>query len=692
MTAEDADGASTARDKEAQEIVEAAEFGARNPRWRVLRWLLVLLAISWSIFQVYAIYTGGLNPQKLGAIHLAFGFGLAFLAFPRKNGPTEYIPWYDWLLALAGSCTALYIYFNYYNLVAVQGGLPITRDVWMGSILIVVLAIAAIRMVGYALPVIAGLVVLYGLMGPAGVIPVTPPDVLYLHNGYSWKQIIQQLYITSEGIWGTPVQVSATFVFLFVLFGALLDRAGAGQYFVDLAYSGLGTYRGGPAKAAVVASMLTGIVSGSSTANTVTTGTFTIPLMKRVGFPAVKAGAVECAASVNGQLMPPIMGAAAFIMATFLNIPYSQIVIYAIVPALLTYLGLLATVHVEALKLELQGLPKSELPPFWPTFIKGVHYLIPVLFLLYELMWVQHTPERSALNATFALIALIFVQEIWRGLRSERGFVGGLKKGFIDVFEGFELGARNMTVIAVATAAAGIIVGMVTMTNLGFGLTQIIGTISMGNIWLVLILSAITSLILGMGLPTTANYIVMAALVAPVIARLAAGTGLEVPLVAIHLFVFYFGILADDTPPVGLAAYAAAAISRADPVRTGIQGFTYDLRTAILPFMFFFNPVLLLIDVGSWYNGLWVIFTACIGMLAFVTAIQGYMVSHLRWYERVLVMACALLMIKPGLTSDIPGIVLLVLIYLLHRHRSIARGGPSAPFGRGSYPQAERAM
>ncbi|HLQ86210.1 MAG TPA: TRAP transporter permease [Salinisphaeraceae bacterium] len=692
MTAEDADGASTARDKEAQEIVEAAEFGARNPRWRVLRWLLVLLAISWSIFQVYAIYTGGLNPQKLGAIHLAFGFGLAFLAFPRKNGPTEYIPWYDWLLALAGSCTALYIYFNYYNLVAVQGGLPITRDVWMGSILIVVLAIAAIRMVGYALPVIAGLVVLYGLMGPAGVIPVTPPDVLYLHNGYSWKQIIQQLYITSEGIWGTPVQVSATFVFLFVLFGALLDRAGAGQYFVDLAYSGLGAYRGGPAKAAVVASMLTGIVSGSSTANTVTTGTFTIPLMKRVGFPAVKAGAVECAASVNGQLMPPIMGAAAFIMATFLNIPYSQIVIYAIVPALLTYLGLLATVHVEALKLELQGLPKSELPPFWPTFIKGVHYLIPVLFLLYELMWVQHTPERSALNATFALIALIFVQEIWRGLRSERGFVGGLKKGFIDVFEGFELGARNMTVIAVATAAAGIIVGMVTMTNLGFGLTQIIGTISMGNIWLVLILSAITSLILGMGLPTTANYIVMAALVAPVIARLAAGTGLEVPLVAIHLFVFYFGILADDTPPVGLAAYAAAAISRADPVRTGIQGFTYDLRTAILPFMFFFNPVLLLIDVGSWYNGLWVIFTACIGMLAFVTAIQGYMVSHLRWYERVLVMACALLMIKPGLTSDIPGIVLLVLIYLLHRHRSIARGGPSAPFGRGSYPQAERAM
>src|SRR5699024_1075325 len=329
--------------------------------------------------------------------------------------------------------------------------------------------------------------------------------------------------------WGSPIKVSATFVFLFVLFGSLLDRAGAGQYFVDLAYSGLGSYRGGPAKAAVVASMLTGIVSGSSTANTVTTGTFTIPLMKRVGYPSVKAGAIECAASVNGQLMPPIMGAAAFIMATFLNIPYSQIIIYAIIPALLTYMGLLATVHVEALKLELKGMPKSELPPFWPTFMKGAHYLIPVIFLLYELMWVHRTPERSALNATFMLIALIFVQEIWRSVRDGKGVIHGLAKSIKDVFEGFELGARNMTVIVVATGAAGIIVGMVTMTNLGYGLTQIIDTISFGHIWLVLIFSAITSLILGIGLPTTANYIVMAALVAPVIINLADDTGLMVP-------------------------------------------------------------------------------------------------------------------------------------------------------------------
>lgn len=684
-------GKATDKEKaEAQRIVEAADFGARAPRQQWLRWLLILIAVSWSVFQLYATYFGTISPQKVGAIHLAFGFALAFLAYPTAKGPTERIPWSDWLLAIAGVASSLYIVVNYYNLVAIQGGLPITRDVWVGTILMITLAIAATRIVGIALPIIAGIVILYGITGPAGIIPLTPPDVIFLHNGYDWQQIIQQLYISTEGIWGTPIQVSATFVFLFVLFGALLDRAGAGQYFVDLAYSGLGSYRGGPAKAAVVASLLTGIVSGSSTANTVTTGTFTIPLMRKVGYPPIKAGAIECAASTNGQLMPPIMGAAAFIMATFLNIPYSQLIIYAIVPALLSYLGLLFMVHMEALKMNLAGMPKADLPPFWPTFLKGVHYLIPVVFLLYELMWIQLTPERSALNALFMLIVLILIQEAWRGVRGGGGLVAGLWKGCKEVFQGFEMGARNMTTIAIATAAAGIIVGMVTMTNLGYGLTEVIGVVSFGNIWLVLIFSAVASLILGIGLPTTANYIVMAALVAPVIANLAGDIGLAVPLVAIHLFVFYFGILADDTPPVGLAAYAASAISRADPIRTGVQAFTYDMRTAILPFMFFFNPELLLIDVGSWYNGAWVIFTAAVGMMAFVAAIQGYMVTQMNWLERLLVMGCALAMIKPGLFTDIPGIIVLVLLYIYHRHRSIANGGPSAPFGKNSYSPGER--
>ncbi|MBS64524.1 TRAP transporter permease [Salinisphaera sp.] len=664
--------------REAEGIVKASEYGGREPTANWQRWLLVAIAVAWSLFQLYASYFGTLNPQKIGSIHLAFGFALAFLAYPRKGGVVDRIPWYDWLLAAASVGSALYILFNYYNIVMVQGGLPEPRDVWVGTALMAFLAIASVRLLGFALPVIAAIVVLYGVTGPAGLIPLTPPDVIYLHNGYQWSEIIQQLYITTEGIWGTPIQVSATFVFLFVLFGALLDKAGAGQYFVDLAYSGLGTFRGGPAKASVVASLLTGVISGSSTANTVTTGTFTIPLMKRVGYPPVKAGATEVAASVNGQLMPPIMGAAAFIMATFIDVPYSQLIIYALVPAVLTYLGLLYVVHLEALKLGLEGLPRAELPPFWPTFIKGVHYLIPVAFLLYELMWANLTPERSALNATVVLAGLILVQETVKGVKGEAGLAGGLWQGLRSIVAGLELGARNMTTIAVATAAAGIIVGMVTMTNLGYGLTQVLDVLSGGNIWIVLILSAITSLILGIGLPTTANYIVMAALVAPVISSLAAAAGMDVPLVAVHLFVFYFGILADDTPPVGLAAYAAAAISRADPIATGVQGFIYDLRTAILPFMFFFNPELLLYNVSNWYYAAWVIATALVGMLGFVAATQGYFRIRMTWYERLVMLAGALLTLKPGSWTDIVGIGLLIGVGLFHHMRAARQAGPYA--------------
>ncbi|NNC23156.1 TRAP transporter permease [Salinisphaera sp. USBA-960] len=657
--------------------IEASDRGDRQPRAAWQRWLLALIAVAWSLFQLYASYTGTLNPQKVGSIHLAFGFALAFLAYPHRRGATDRIPWYDWLLALVAVASALYVFFDYYNLTAVQGGVPITRDVWIGSVLLVLLAVAATRIVGFALPIITAITIIYGALGPAGIIPIEPPDIIYLHNGYDWSQIVQQLYVTTEGIWGTPIQVSATFIFLFVLFGALLDRAGAGQYFVDLAYSGLGGYRGGPAKASVVASLMTGVISGSSTANTVTTGTFTIPLMKRTGYPATKAGAIEVAASVNGQLMPPIMGAAAFIMATFLNIPYSELITYAIVPAALTYIGLLFVVHLEALKLGLEGMPRAELPAFWPTFFKGVHYLLPVAFLLYELMWVHLTPARSALNATFMLIGLILLQEIYRGWRDQRGIILGLWQGLVHVFNGFAIGARNMTTIAVATAAAGIIVGMVTMTNLGYGLTQILGTVSGGSIWIVLILAAITSLVLGIGLPTTANYIVMAALVAPVIANLADQSGIAVPLVAIHLFVFYFGILADDTPPVGLAAYAASAISRADPIATGVQGFTYDLRTVILPFIFFFNPALLLIDIGSWYNGLWVLVTALAGMFGFVAATQGFLKTHMGWIERGLALVGAILTLKPGWEGDVIGLALLATVVLYNIWR--AGRGPSAP-------------
>jgi TRAP transporter 4TM/12TM fusion protein len=668
----------------AQEILKRVEYGAREPRSVWLRRLLYVLAVVWSVFQVYATWAGRLDPLRLGPIHLAFGFTLAFLVYPSRRGPRDVIPVSDWLLGALGVVGAMYTVVEYYSIVAVRGGVPNTADVVMGTLTLVVLFVAAFRVVGPALPTIAGLLILYAAAGPKGILPLRPPDVLFLHSGYKWSQIIQQLYLTSEGIWGTPIRVSATFVFLFVLFGALLDRAGAGKYFVDVAYSLLGTYRGGPAKAAVVGSMLTGVISGSSIANVVTTGTFTIPLMKRVGYPPVKAGATEVAASTNGQLMPPVMGAAAFVMADFLGLPYAQIIKHAVVPAVVSYIGLFAVTHFEALKLNLRGLPRRELPQFWPTLSSGLHYLIPVAVLLHFLIIARLTPERSALNATFVLIALIAVQEIQRAIRGGIGLMAGVRRAADEILGGFAAGARNMVTIAIATAAAGIIVGIVTMTGLGFGLTDLVKVLSGGNIYIVLILAAVASLILGMGVPTTANYIIMAALVAPVIVNLTRAAGMDVPLVAIHLFVFFFGILADDTPPVGLAAYAAAAIAKSDPVQTGIQGFIYDMRTAILPFLFFFNPELLLINVGSFAHGAHVILTATVGIIAFVSGTTGYFLRRLAWYERGAMIVAALALIKPGFETDLLGAVLIVAVYLIQRFGGMpAAAGASA----GSVPR-----
>jgi len=463
--------------------------------------------------------------------------------------------------------------------------------------------------------------------------------------------------------------VSATFVFLFVLFGALLDKAGAGHFFIQAAYALLGHFRGGPAKAAVVASALTGVVSGSSVSNTVTTGTFTIPLMKRVGYPPEKAGAVEVASSSNGQLMPPVMGAAAFIMAEFLNIPYSQLILIALVPALLAYATLFVTVHLEALALGLKGVPRSELPPLAPVLRSGLHYLLPLAYLLYALVGLRLTPERAALNTVFLMALLILLQEAWRAWRSGAGVGFGLLKGGRLLLEGLEAGARGMVGIALATASAGVIVGIVTMTGIGFGLTDIVERLSGGNLLLVLLLAQLTSLLLGMGLPTTANYIVMASLVVPVILNLAEKAGYAVPPVAAHMFAFYFGIMADSTPPVALAAYAASAIARSDFWKTAVQGFVYELRTALLAYMFFFNPKLLLLGVGSVAEGVLIVATAFAGMVAFSAALVGFFHKRTTLWERGLLLLAAFTLVVPGLATDLLGLGLLGLVYLVQRVR-----------------------
>jgi TRAP transporter 4TM/12TM fusion protein len=533
-------------------------------------------------------------------------------------------------------------------------------------------------------------------MGPRGVIPVQFPDLL-AHRGYTLERIISQMYVTTEGIFGIALGVSVQFVFLFVLFGSMLDRAGAGKYFIDVANAFLGTSRGGPAKAAVVASGMTGMVSGSSLANVVTTGTFTIPLMKRSGYPAHKAAGIEVAVSTNGQLMPPVMGAAAFIIAEFTGVPYFEVIRAAFVPAVISFIALFYIVHLEALKLGLKGIPRDQLPSRLRTFAHGVHYLVPLAVLIYYLVIARATPAFAVLWAIAVLVLLMLAQSPIRARLQGEPVGPALLSGVRDVILGLEAGARNMVGIAVAVATAGIVVGTVNLTGLGLRLTEIIQSVARaiagafgvivlpivelfrGNpaaaqdlmtFFVVLVITAIASLILGLGLPTTANYIVMATLTAPVIYSLGQQFGFGFPLLAAHLFVFFFGILADDTPPVGLAAFAAAAIARADPIRTGIQGFTYDMRTAILPFMFIFNTRLLLFGVDSVFEGVWVFLSALLGMLAFGAATQGFVITRTRWYERLVLLGVALALIQPNWVTDLVGLILVAVVLLLQLLRT----------------------
>jgi len=553
-------------------------------------WIVSIIAFCWSLFQLYVVIVPT-NSIFVRSIHLAFALALTFAMYPMFSSPKTMrsIPWYNYPLAILSVLGALYIVINYDALNARSGAWS-PLDVAMGLGSIFLLLKAARRSLGMALPVIAILFLLYDYLGQY------MPDLI-AHKGASIKKIVGQMYLTTEGIFGVPLGVSASYVFLFVLFGALLERAGAGKYFIDLAYALLGKYDGGPAKASVAASGLMGIISGSSIANTVTTGTFTIPLMKKLGFPGHKAASVEVAASTNGQLMPPIMGAAAFIIAEFLGLAYTDVIMAAAIPAFVSYFALFYIVHLEAKKLGIKGEDPSKLQNAFEIFKGGIQYIVPIFFLMYTLIILRQSPQMAAFNAIFFMMIIMVLQRPVYAFLEKRQLTSEVwLSGFSDIGHGMVNGAKNMVPIAIATAVAGIVVGSVTLTGIGLILAEVIEELSGGYIIAVLLLTAVVSLILGMGLPTTANYIVMAALTAPVIMSLASDSGYLIPAIAAHLFVFYFGILADDTPPVGMAAYAAAGIAKSDPIKTGLQGFAYDIRTAILPFAFFFNNKLLLIE------------------------------------------------------------------------------------------------
>ncbi len=646
--------------KDDEALIEELE-GQRNLEegtWQ--HWMILLIAFMWSLYQLYVVVVPT-NSVFVRSFHLAFALALAFAMYPmfRTQKTMSSIPWYNFPLGISAVIGALYITINYDALNARSGAWS-PLDVAMGIMSIILLLKAARRTLGMALPVIAGIFLAYDYFGQY------MPDLI-AHKGASINKMVGQMYLTTEGIFGVPLGVSASYVFLFVLFGALLERAGAGKYFIDLAYALLGKYDGGPAKASVAASGMMGIISGSSIANTVTTGTFTIPLMKKLGFPGYKAASVEVAASTNGQLMPPIMGAAAFIIAEFLGLAYTDVIMAAAIPAFVSYFALFYIVHLEAKKLGIKGEDPSKLERAFDIFKGGIHYIVPIFFLMYTLIILRQSPQMAAFNAIFFTMLIMVLQRPAYAFLEKRALTTEVWiSGFVDIGHGMINGAKNMVPIAIATAVAGIVVGSVTLTGIGLILAEVIEELANGNILAVLLLTAVVSLILGMGLPTTANYIVMAALTAPVIMSLAGDLGYLIPAIAAHLFVFYFGILADDTPPVGMAAYAAAGIAKSDPIKTGLQGFAYDIRTAILPFAFFFNNKLLLIegvDAADPNNpALWqwitnpgeigmIFITAVVGMFAFASATQGWVLTKTSGVERLLLLAVVPFMLIPNMTS-----------------------------------------
>ena len=646
--------------EEVDHKVGETEGRARNLSGWQLR-LVAVVAFSWSLFQLwyasplpFILGFGVLIDVPARAVDLGFALLLAFLSFPflKKNKNRKFNIFDFGFAAIAVLC-AFYLFYNYEALVY-RNGILLTHDLNLfgrqfnfpteliiGLFGIGLLLEATRRAIGTPLVVVAAVFLLYSIFGQS------MPEMIS-HQGLSLNRLIGYHWFGGEAIFGIPISVSVSFVFLFVLFGSMLDYAGGGRYFLGLALALVGKFRGGPAKASILASGLTGMISGSSIANVVTTGTFTIPIMKKTGFPAVKAGAIEVAASVNGQIMPPIMGAAAFIIAEMLGITYFQVITHAFIPAVIVYLSLFWISDLEASKLGLKGMDKKEIPELGKTFLSGIHFLIPIGLLVYLLIIMRWTPGSSIFYSILTMMAIMILQKIdFKNLSDISLLFRQIGEGFKDISRGMIRGAVNMTNVAIAIGTAGIIVGAVGSTGLSNYMIEVVEIISRGNIIILLFMVMVLCLILGLGLPTTANYLVVAALMANVIVEIGGASGIILPIIAVHLFVFYFGLMADVTPPVGLAAYAAAAISRADPIRTGVQAFYYEIRTAILPFVFIFNYELLLIGVKSFWHGLMVFVVSLIAIMAFTSAAQGWLLTRLRWYEIILLLFVTVSMFRP---------------------------------------------
>ena len=607
------------------------------------------IAILWTFFQLWYASPfpfwfnfGMFKGLPARAIHLGFALTLTFLIFPAVRGKKTSV--FDILISIVAAFCCLYIYFFYDDLVN-RGGILLVKELFgfkvpieliIGAIGILILLEATRRAIGLPLVIIAICFLLFSYFGKYA------PDIIS-HGGLSLKRLVGFQWFDQEAIFGIPIGVSVDFIFLFVLFGALLETAGGGKYFLDLAFAMVGKMRGGPAKAAILGSGMTGMISGSSIANTVTTGTFTIPIMKKTGFSQEKAGAIEVSSSVNGQIMPPVMGAAAFVMASFIGVTYFEVVKHAFLPAIISYIALFYISHLEALKLGLKGMDEADVPYLKKTFLSGLHFLIPIFVLIFLLVYMRYTAGFSIFYATISLVLVNLVNRIIKN----PNFKTGLIDWYNQTIVGLQKGAINMVAVGIAIATAGIIVGAVGSTGLSTNLIVVIETIAKDNVIILILLTIILCLLLGMGLPTTANYVVVASLMSTVLVDVGNASGFIFPLIAVHLFVFYFGLMADVTPPVGLASYAAAAISGGDPLRTGLQAIWYSLRTGILPIVFLFNHELLLIGVDSFWQALIVIATSLTGILIFTAATQQWFINKLKWYETIAFLIISLSFLAP---------------------------------------------
>jgi len=662
--------------KKAEEMIEKQEFGERRLSGIPYK-ITFLIAIAFSCFQLYTAFFGVLTSTLQRSIHLTFAITLCFLFYPfSKKSKRKTIHFLDAILAVMGATAVIYVTVFYEDLVTRIGD-PTSLDLAMGVGAIVLVLEASRRAVGWPLVIITGLFLIYGLLGPYF------PGIL-AHRGYSFRRIVDHLYLTSEGIFGIPLWVSSTFVYAFVLFGAIFERTGAGEFLMKLAMSLVGHTRGGPAKVSVVASAFMGTFSGSGIANTATIGTLTIPLMKKVGFKAELAGGIDTAAGGNGQIMPPVMGAAAFVMAEFLGIPYLDVCIAAALPAVIDQLALLGAVHLLSTKYGFKGVPRAQLPKFLPTLATGLHFLVPIFVLLYALVIQRLTPLTSAAMA-IAMAATILLM---RGLLISAGIIQvktaagvpaaakswePMQDSVRKMIDAMFNAGRSMAGIGVTCACAGMVVGMVSLTGAGLNMTNILVDLSFGNVYLAMLLTMVACLILGMGVPTTPNYVIMATIMAPALIAMKPDT----PLIAAHLFVFYFGILADGTPPVCLAAYAAAGIADADPFKTGVEAFKLDMRTFLLPYMFITAPQMLLVGLDPGIMGVleacWIFTTASFGMYALAAGMQGFLIDDDRWYERIFLLAAAFCLVKPGLYTDFIGLIGFALIYYIQKRRVGAR-------------------